>query len=155
MWDIGLKQDATVLVCIDCSDEIADVVHFERLLQPTVGEVQHAIEAMYRRWSPGAHVTIEDTGIGYPIRQAVPIPESHLHGVLTTGMSMPRMLGQLAYQVEQYRLCFKPDEVPALHRELLAYSTDDRALTQDCVMALAFAIDGAQHTFDTAGRILS
>jgi hypothetical protein len=152
--DIGLKADATVIVVCDVTTDICNVVGFERLTQPSVGDVQRAIEDTFARW-PSAHITIEDSGIGFPIRQGVNIPESRCHGVLTTGISKPRMLGALQFQVENHLLHYDADACPNLDRELRVYTTPDTHITTDCVMALCFAINGAEHAHNSsAGRIL-
>jgi hypothetical protein len=152
--DIGLKSDATVICVLDVTEELIDVVGFRRLLQPSVGDVQKAIEDMFARW-PSAHVSIEDSGIGYPIRQGVKIREERLHGVLTTGVSKPRMLGELQVLIEQQYLRYDAKALPQLDRELRSYTTPDTHITTDCVMALAFAVNGAEHAVQSsAGRIL-
>jgi hypothetical protein len=96
--DIGLKNDATVLTLIDCSEELIDVVGFVRLIQPSVADVQKAIEELHRNW-PRAHISIEDSGIGFPIRQGVNVPDSTLHGYNTTGLTKPRMLAELQHLI--------------------------------------------------------
>lgn len=153
--DIGLKNDATVICVCDVTDEIVDVIHYVRLIQPSVGDVQVEIEDVHAKF-PSAHITIEDSGIGYPIRQGVRVRESRLHGLLTTAVSKPRMLGELQILVEQSLLAYDAAALPQLDRELRAYATPDSALTTDSVMALVFAIAGAEHAHQSsAGRILS
>jgi hypothetical protein len=152
--DIGLKADATVIVVADVTDDIVNVVGFTRLTRPSVGDVQRAIEDMHARW-PSAHITVEDSGIGFPIRQGVRVREDRLHGVLTTGISKPRMLGALQFQVENHLLRYDALSCPNLDTELRGYTTPDTHITQDSVMALAFAINGAEHALNaSSGRIL-
>jgi hypothetical protein len=152
--DLGLKQDATVIVVLDVTSEIVNVVGFERMLQPSVGDVQVAIEDTFARW-PRCHINIEDSGIGYPIRQGVNVPEDYCHGLNTTGMSKPRMIGGVQFLIERHLLRFDAEAIPQLDTELRGYTTPDTFITTDCVMALAFAIYGAEHALqDSAGRIL-
>jgi hypothetical protein len=153
--DIGLKHDATVLTIIDCTDSVMSLVYYERIVKPSTAEVQQAIERLHANW-PSAHITIEDSGIGYPVRQGVNVRASQLHGLLTTGISKPRMLGALQLAIEQGYLLYDARELPQLDRELRAYSIPDSALVTDSVMSLAFAIAGAEHVHTASGdgRIL-
>ena len=143
-----------MIVALDVSEPVVDVVAFQRLTSPSVGDLTYAIEVMHHEW-PGAHVTIEETGIGHAFLQSVNIPESKLHGFLTTGVSKPRILGDLAYAIEQNDLRFDPEHCAELDRELRAYQVPDTFITQDCVMALAIALAGSADALNpSGGRVL-
>lgn len=117
--------------------------------------MQKAIEELHRNW-PRTHISIEDSGIGFPIRQGVNVPDSKLHGYNTTGLSKPRMLAELQHLIELNHLRYDPNACPELDRELRAYRLPDTALTQDCVISLAIAIAGAVHALNpSGGRILA
>jgi hypothetical protein len=153
--DIGFKADASVIVLLDVTEELNDVVYFRRLLQPSVDELQRAVEEVHRLF-PRAHLIWEDTGIGGPIRQGVNVPESKLHGYNTSPSSKSRALGELAYLIERHHLRYDPQACEQLDRELRAYRLPDTALKTDCVMALSFAVAGTPNALNpTGGRILS
>ncbi len=157
--DVGLKNDATVFVMLDCTEEIADVVAFRRLKGTTSTEVGQALAEMHRAW-PRAHFTFEVTGIGLPIFQSLSasgsVPESRLHEFHTSAASKARVVNELAYLIECQHLRFDPDATDPLQRELLSYRRDDHAIQTDCVLAICFSLAGAPHAHDSnAGRILS
>lgn len=157
--DIGLKNDATVLCLVDVSDMMgmANVIGYRRLLQPSVAEVQRAIQDMAGAW-PSAHVTIEASGIGFPIIEGVSLPESRRHEIYTTGKSKPRMLGELQYHIEKHLLRYSADDLPQLDKELRGFRLPDTFIVQDSVMAISFALAGAEFVHDAdrdAGRILA
>jgi hypothetical protein len=152
--DIGIKQDASVLIVLDCTDEIWEVVGYRYLTKPDVGSLTAAINQLHRDW-PQAHISIETNAIGYAVFQSVAITESKKHEWITTSMSKTRALGELQYLIEKYNLSFDARACPELDTELRGYRVPDTHIRQDTVMALAIAVANATHAQNpTGGRIL-
>jgi hypothetical protein len=152
--DIGIKVDASVLIVVDCTDEIWEVVGYQYLKQPDVGTLTAAINQLHRDW-PTAHISIETNAIGYAVFQSVAITESKKHEWITTSMSKTRALGELQYLIERFNLSFSAEQCPELERELRGYRTPDTHIHQDTVLALAIAVANATHAQNpTGGRIL-
>ncbi len=83
------------------------------------------------------------------------VPESKLHEFHTSSSSKARVVNELAYLIECQHLRFDPDATDPLRRELLSYRRDDHALQTDCVLALCFAVAGAEHALNRdGGRLL-
>jgi hypothetical protein len=153
-WDIGLKQDATVGVLLDCTAEVMNVVGYVYLKGASVGEVERAIEQVHADW-PDAIQVIEENSLGYAILSSVRVRESRLHGFTTTASSKPRLLGELQHLIELHLLRYPADTCPELHKELLGYRLPDTHIRQDTVMSLGIAVFNASLALNpTAGRIL-
>ena len=75
-----------MIVCLDVTEELNDVVGFEYIKGGEVAEVIRRMEAFHAAW-PSAHWNIEVSGLGWPIYEAVRIRESHKHEFVTTKMS--------------------------------------------------------------------
>jgi hypothetical protein len=152
--DIGIKQDASVLIVLDVTEPLVDVVGYRYLKQPDVGSLTAAINQLHRNW-PSAHISIETNAIGYAVFQSVAITDSKKHEWITTSMSKQRALGELQYLIEKYNFSFSAEQCPELDRELRGYRTPDTHISQDTVLALAIAVANATHAHNpTAGRIL-
>jgi hypothetical protein len=152
--DIGIKQDASVLIVLDVTDELVDVVGYRYLKQPDVGSLTAAINQLHRDW-PQAHISIETNAIGYAIFQSVAITDSKKHEWITTSQSKTRALGELQYLIEKYNFSFDARACQELDTELRGFRLPDTHIRQDTVMALAIAVASATHAQNpTGGRIL-
>jgi hypothetical protein len=152
--DVGIKQDASVLIVLDVTEELVDVVGYRYLKQPDVGTLTAAINQLHRDW-PQAHISIETNAIGYAIFQSVAITDSKKHEWVTTSMSKQRALGELQYLIEKYNFSFDARACSELDTELRGFRLPDTHIRQDTVMALAIAVANATHAHNpTAGRIL-
>ena len=93
--------------------------------------IQAAIEERHRAY--GGRTIVESNGPGDPVIENLDVV---VGGFATTGRSKVDMLTALQLVLERGAL---KGDIPRLTRELKAYRWDDKALVQDCVMALALA----------------
>jgi hypothetical protein len=140
-WDIGRHTDAAAGVVLDCTEEVHDVVWFERWQNVTYPTLQMLIEKVHASY-PGPTV-IEDNAAGEAVRENLSIRPRELIGFKTTGQTKPRIINQLQLSFQNQLLRYVATEFPQLDTELRSYQWDDRALTQDSVMALAIALEHA------------
>jgi hypothetical protein len=94
---------------------------------------------------------IEDNAAGEAVRENLSIrPRENLSirpreliGFKTTGQTKPKIINQLQLSFQNQLLRYAATDFPQLDTELRSYQWDDRALTQDSVMALAIALEHA------------
>ena len=130
-WDIGRRKDATVGLTIDYTATPWQLAAFERLQGEPYPRIQDAIDARAKAW--GGRTIVESNGPGDPVIENL---RSHVEPFVTTARSKADAITALQLVLERHAL---KALVPQLTRELKAYRWDDRALVQDCVMALAIA----------------
>jgi hypothetical protein len=66
-WDIGRLRDAAVGIVLDVTEDVHDVVAYERLRGASYPQIQHQIETMHRTY-PGI-TAIEDNAAGQAVRE--------------------------------------------------------------------------------------
>jgi hypothetical protein len=133
--DIGRRQDATVINTFDTSVTPYQRVAHERVERVPYPVIQSMIEARSRRY--GAQLWIESNGVGDPVIENLTVPA---HPFVTSAKTKVQAIQALQLLLEQGDL--KAQWTPQERRELTMYQWDDRALTQDCVMALAIGAEG-------------
>lgn len=130
-WDIGRRQDATVGITLDVTDDALQLVAFDRLLGVPYPVIQQTIER--RALEYGGLTAVESNGVGDPVIENLRVP---VVPFTTTRRSKTDAINALVLAIEAGR--FKHD-VPDLARELAVYQWDDAQLVQDCVIAAAGA----------------
>lgn len=130
-WDIGRRKDPTVGITIDYGHDPYQVVAFERFERMPYPAQQAAIAARHNAY-PGRTV-VESNGPGDPVVENLPVK---VEAFQTGTRSKVNAIQALRALLE--RRAIRAD-IPHLTGELLAYEWDDKALQQDCVMALAIA----------------
>lgn len=130
--DVGRRQDATVIWTIDYTDQPYQVVAFDRLERIPYPLIQQRIADRARAY-PGK-LMVESNGVGDPLIENLDV---YAEPFVTTAKSKVQAIQALALLLEQHRIKARWPE--AARRELLAYQWDDRAISQDTVMALAIA----------------
>jgi hypothetical protein len=156
------EKDGTAIVCLDLTGDrhagsvrpVVDVCAF-RLMRPTnLREAQLAIEQMSRDY-PTAPVCVEVNGIGIGLVRNLRIPSHRIYEHNTTSLSKRRMIGNLAVAVQNGEVAWNPKQCPDLDQEMRGYKEDDKAIRQDCVMALAVGLDNLDIIYNpNAGRVL-
>lgn len=130
-WDIGRRGDPTVGVTLDVTISPYQVVAFEREHGMPYPAQQMMIEARAEAY-PGVHA-VEANGVGDPVIENL---ICRVQPFVTTARSKVDAITSLQLLTE--RTAIKAD-IPEIEREMRAYRWDDKALVQDCVMALAIA----------------
>jgi hypothetical protein len=130
-WDIGRRKDPTVGITIDYGHDPYQVVAFERFERMPYPAQQAAIAERHNAY-PGRTV-VESNGPGDPVVENLPVK---VEAFQTGTRSKVNAIQALRALLE--RRAIRAD-IPHLTGELLAYEWDDKALQQDCVMALAIA----------------
>lgn len=132
-WDLAKAEDWTVGYVLDATQKPYQLVYaerFQRLPWPAVGA---RIREVHQRY--GCHQTLIDaTGVGAAVLDEV---RDVAQGYVFTGRSKVDLLTNLQVALEKRELQFPFDR--QLVDELQSYAWDDKALTTDCVMALALA----------------
>jgi hypothetical protein len=151
-WDIGRHQDAAVGIVLDVTEDVHDVVAYQRLRGATYPEIQRAIETMHRAY-PGI-TAIEKNAAGGAVLENLDLPEHELIGFTTTATSKARIIQQLAIAVQNWLMKWDPALCPQLESEMRGYQLPDDHVVQDSVIALAIALEHAPSAHST-GRILA
>lgn len=131
-WDIGRRQDPTVGITLDVTDDEYQVVAFERWLGLPYPEIQRRIDRRTAAY-PGTHY-VESNSPGDPVIENLTISVTPFY---TGPKSKHDMITALALAHENRR--FKHG-IEQLRNESLVYQWDDKNLVQDCVMAAAIAV---------------
>jgi hypothetical protein len=131
-WDIARKADAFVGVTLDVSANPFRLVAFERHQRLPYPQQVAQIEARHRTY-PGRTV-VESNGVGDPVIQFL---SCRVEEFTTTVKTKKDAIDAAKLLMERRELVSFP--IPQLDRELSLYERDDKALVQDCVMALAMA----------------
>ena len=142
-WDIGRRQDATVGVTLDVTDEPWQLVAFERLLGVPYPVIQGHIERRHAAYR-GEH-WVESNGVGDPVIENL---NCHAEPFTTTRKSKAQIVTALALAHEQHRL---KHAVKQLQIECQVYQWDDADLVQDSVMAASIACWRADQYAPAAG----
>lgn len=130
-WDIGRRRDATVGITLDITDDVHQVVAFERELGLPFPVIQQRIEQ--RALEYRGRTFVESNGIGDPVIENLTIPVTPF---LTTAKTKTQAITALALAMEN--ATFK-HAIPQLALEQHLYQWQDEQLVQDCVMAAAIA----------------
>ncbi len=128
--DVGRRHDATVINTFDITQEPYQRVAHDRLERVPYPVIQQKIEARARAYL--GQTWIESNGIGDPVIENLNV---RAEPFVTTARSKVQALQSLQLLLEKDRL--KARWTPQERRELIAYTWDDKALVQDCVMSLA------------------
>jgi hypothetical protein len=137
-WDIGRRSDHSVGVALASDDqEHWHVIDFDRFVRVPFPEIAARIATFAKRY-PQAEVRVESNGIGDPLIEFLSIP---VESFVTTQHSKTQALQSVQLLLEQGTLHLPIDEVEPLVTELRVYEWSDKNLRQDCVIALALAVD--------------
>jgi Terminase RNaseH-like domain len=155
------EKDGTAICVIDAtrdqhigSARAAVYVANFRLLRPTtLLEAQYAIEQMALAY-PSAPVVIETNGVGLGVFRNVRVSSSRKHERFTTPKVKRGMVSDLALLVQAKQIAWDATVAPDLDKEMRGYKEEDANIKQDCVMALALAIDNLDLAIESsAGRL--
>lgn len=142
-WDIGRRGDPCVGVTVDYSAEPYQVVAFDREFRMPYPAQQAMIER--RALAYNGRTVVESNGPGDPVIENLAV---RVDPFVTSARSKVQAIQALQLLLECGALkCGQEDVL----RELRAYQWDDKALVQDCVMALAIA---AMHLPKPAGGLV-
>jgi hypothetical protein len=131
--DLAKSEDWTVHVVLDATARPYRLVAFERYQRQPWPVVAVRIREWHQRY--GCHQTLIDaTGVGDAVLDEV---RDVAQGFVFTGRSKLDLLTNLQIALEKRTLRFP--FIRELVDELQGYAWDDKALTTDCVMALALA----------------
>jgi len=152
--DWGRTHDATVFTVVDISRK-RQVFH-ERLVNVDYAAQLRRLEAIYRRWAPGA-VIAEANSMGGPLIEQLQRAGLPVQAFTTTNATKRRLIDGLALALENREVTIIADQV--LIGELQAYEMETlssglirygapEGVHDDCVMALALAWHGTMTTLD-------
>lgn len=152
--DVGRTRDATVILVLDHSEPIIDVVYGRRLVNVPTPEQQRVIEQVADAYR--APVVVEDNSLGVALRENLDLPTDRVHGFTTTGRSKPVILDKLYVRLREQCVKFPHDDLPWLASELRGYVIPDQHVTQDAVMSLAIGVAACEDAEIThrGGRVL-
>lgn len=142
-WDLAKEQDWTVGIVLDATEMPLRLVAFERFRQRHWQDVAEIIKHMHYRYQCAATV-VDATGLGAVVLDML---GEVAQGFVFTRESKVNALYNLQVLLQHGRLRFP--FIRELVDELNGYEWEDKALVQDCVMALALACWAA---YPLAGR---
>lgn len=139
--DLAKTEDWTVIAVLDATSRPWKLGYFERFQRRPWPEVEGRIRAVAQRYGMRQNdFAIDATGVGAAVLDGV---KDVAVGFTFTSRSKVDLLTNLQLLLEHKRLLFP--FVRELVDELQEYAWDDKALTTDCVMALALACWAAEH----------
>lgn len=153
-FDTGRHQDAAVLITLDVTEPIHDVVDYRRMREVSYPYMQAQIKEAWLRY-PNALVAIEKNAAGEAVLENLDIPEQFLEGWTTTRPSKAKIISGLKVCLQNHLLKWDPIECSQLDAEMRGYQEPDDHVVQDSVMALAIAEEHAHlaHKVGTVKRI--
>jgi hypothetical protein len=150
-WDIGRHQDAAVGIVLDVTDDVHDVVVYERLRGASYPQIQREIQIMHLAY-PGITV-IEDNAAGEAVRENLDLPEHQVIGFTTSPSSKARIIQQLKIAIQNWAIKWDAHACPQLDAEMRGYQLVDDNVEQDSVIALAIALEHAPQAH-RGGRVI-
>jgi hypothetical protein len=152
-WDIGSRQDHSVGIVLDVTEEVFDIACYLRL-QGDYPQIQRAIEDLHTAFARSSFTVIENNSMGAAVADNLTIPVHQLRRFTTSPASKERIIEALRLKFQLQLLRFQPS-LTQLASELRDYQLPDTNCVQDSVMALAIALDHAAEAqnFEARGRI--
>jgi hypothetical protein len=152
-WDIGSRQDHSVGIVLDVTEEVFDVACYLRL-QGDYPQIQSAIQGLHTTFARSSFTVIETNSMGAAVADNLNIPEHQLRRFTTSPASKERIIEAVRLKLQLQLLRFQPS-LTQLASELRHYQLPDTNCVQDSVMALAIALDHAAEAqaFEARGRI--
>jgi hypothetical protein len=152
-WDIGPRQDHSVGIVLDVTEEVFDIACYLRL-QGDYPQIQRAIEDLHTAFARSSFTVIENNSMGAAVADNLTIPVHQLRRFTTSPASKERIIEALRLKFQLQLLRFQPS-LTQLASELRDYQLPDTNCVQDSVMALAIALDHAAEAqnFEARGRI--
>jgi hypothetical protein len=149
-WDIGRHHDSTVVVVLDITYAVVDVVFYDHWEGEPYPMTQRRIEKIHELYR--GKTFIEENAAGLAVIENLDIHEDQLEGFKTTGISKPRIIEGLVLGFAGQTVKYSAKAWPRLHNELQGYQIPDDEITQDSVMALAIGVDCVGKAIST-GRV--
>jgi hypothetical protein len=152
-WDIGSRQDFSVGIVLDVSEELIDVANYVRV-KGDYPQIQRAIHDLHRTFARSSFTVIEDNAMGAAVADTLDIPEHQLRRFTTSKKSKERIIEALRSRLQLHLIKFHPS-LKQLESELRDYQLPDKNVVQDSVMALAITLDYAAEArgFQATGSI--
>lgn len=163
--DIGRHKDAAVIVVLDVTEDVHDVVYYQRLREVPYPNLQSIIKQVWLDYggseaSPARrkpNVVIEKNGPGEAVAENLDLPERFITTFHTSKPSKARILEETALAFQNETLKYDPQACAQMDSELRGYQLPDDALIQDSVIALSIAESHADLAYQggrTSGPIL-
>lgn len=142
-WDIGRRRDYTVGVTLDMTDDVRQIVAFERFTNAPFPYIYQKIDEVASKWQ--CATVIESNGIGDPVLESI---DTLATPFVTSARSKANIIMALIHALENGKLKFGSDGRPQneanslwhLYDELISYTFEDKDIQQDTVMAAAMAV---------------
>jgi hypothetical protein len=152
-WDIGSREDYSVGIVLDLSEEVFDVACYVRL-KGDYPQIQRAIENLHEAFARSSFTVIEENAIGAAVADNLDIPVHQLRRFTTSRASKERIIEGLRRHLQLQIIQFSPT-LTQLASELRDYQLPDTNCVQDSVIALAIALEHAPEAqaFKSTGGI--
>lgn len=156
-WDLGRKHDPTVGITVDVTEDIHQIVAFERFLNMDWPDQEERVVTRGGPWGghyPG-YTAIDATGLGDIFYQNLMFGGFEVIPVVFSRTVKPNIIDELVRSTE--RKAIKGGLYTILN-EMKPYRRDDKNLKQDTVMALGIAEYVSRHldleeTYDPTERV--
>lgn len=152
--DIGRHQDAAVMIVLDVTEDVHDVVAYLRLREMTYPALQAYIEQMYADYHKPS-LGVEKNAAGEAVLENLHLPEQVIEDAkfTTSKTSKQRIIYELKLLLQNQCLKWDPVACSQLQSEMKGYQLPDDNVVQDSVIALAIAEEYAAGAYAT-GRVL-
>lgn len=146
--DIGRHQDAAVIVVLDITEDVFDVVYYKRMREATYPEIQLELEQVHKKYR--GPLGVEKNAAGEAVIENLKLHEEIIKRAkfVTSPSSKARIISQLNLQLQNQLLRWDPDACSQLDAEMRGYQTPDDNIVQDSVMALAIALEYAPQGYE-------
>lgn len=153
--DIGRHADAAVIIVLDVTEDVHDVVYYKRLRRTPYPIIQAELEEVHKLYK--GPLGIEKNHAGEAVIENLNIPEQEAEDAkfITSHSSKARIISQVNLGLQNGTLKWDPEACHQLTAEVKGYRIPDDKVVQDSVIALAIAEEYAAkaHTTGRVGRI--
>jgi hypothetical protein len=139
-WDLGRKHDPTVGFSIDVTEEVHQVVAFERFHNMDWDDQEERIINRLNMYE--GYNAIDASGVGDPVWQHLTFQGYNIVPIVFGRVVKPNVVDELVRSTE-HELLKLGLSTPI--GEMLPYRRDDKKLVQDCVMSLGIGEYVSRH----------
>lgn len=151
--DVGRHKDACVITVLDVTEDVFDVVYYNRMREATYPAIQRELENVRRQYRGPYKIEKNSAGEAVIENLNIPLEEQKEAKFATTNASKARILSQLHLQIQNQMIRWDPLECSQLDAEVRGYQLPDDNIIQDSVISLSLALEAAPGAY-SVGRVL-
>jgi hypothetical protein len=150
--DIGRHADAAVIIVLDVTEDVHDVVYYRRLRGMPYPVIQRELEDVHKAYK--GPLGVEKNHAGEAVIENLNLPQEEIKAAkfTTSESSKARILSQLKLGLQSELIKWDPEACDQLDAEMRGYQLPDGNVVQDSVIALAIAEEFAPQAWNV-GRV--